>query len=116
MQAQLTGTELTDIKELAQLADRLWQCHGAWKVAAVAVEEDQSDDGGEVVAALPAKRRPQQKLGGPQGHNKGQQGHQVAGNKSCKAKGSKYLCQKHATFGEDAWHCTDKRSCTWSGN
>ena len=28
IQAHLTGTELTDIKELAQLADRLWRCHG----------------------------------------------------------------------------------------
>ena len=27
IQAHLTGTELTDLKELAQLADRLWQCN-----------------------------------------------------------------------------------------
>ena len=27
IQAHLTGTELTDIKELAHLVDRLWQCH-----------------------------------------------------------------------------------------
>ena len=26
IQAHLTGTELTDLKELAQLADRLWEC------------------------------------------------------------------------------------------
>ena len=80
-------------------------------MAAVAVEEDQSDNGGKVVAALPARRRPQQKQGGPQGHNKGQQGRQVAGNKS-----GKYLCHTHAEFGEDAFHCADKRNCTWSGN
>ena len=28
IQAHLAGTELTDLKELAQLADRLWQCDG----------------------------------------------------------------------------------------
>ena len=66
IQAHLAGTELTDLKELAQLADRLWQCHGPQTVAAVAVEEDQSDNGGKMVAALPAKRPPQQKQGGPQ--------------------------------------------------
>ena len=27
IQAHLTGTELTDLKELAQLADRLWHCN-----------------------------------------------------------------------------------------
>ena len=35
IQAHLTGTELTNIKELAQLADRLWQCHGPQVVVAV---------------------------------------------------------------------------------
>ena len=116
IQAHLAGTELTDLKELAQLADRLWQCHEPQTVAAVAVEEDQSDDGSKVVASLPARRRPQQKQGGPQGHNKGQQGPHVAGNKSGKASDGKYLCHTHAKYGEDAFHCADKRRCTWSGN
>ena len=58
IQAHLAGTELTDLKELAQLADRLWQCNGPQTVATVTTEEDQSDDGSEVVAALPAKRWP----------------------------------------------------------
>ena len=70
----------------------------------------------QVVAALPTRRQPQQKQGGPQGHNKGQQGHQVAGNKSQRASGGKYLCHTHAKFGEDAFHCADRRNCTWSGN
>ena len=77
------------------------------------MEEEQSNDCGKVVAALPARRRPQQK---PQGHNKGQQGCQVAGNKFGKASGDKYLCHMHAKFGEDAFHCADRRNCTWSGN
>ena len=42
IQAHLAGTELTDIKELAQMADRLWLCHGPMPVAAV--EELQSED------------------------------------------------------------------------
>ena len=46
IQAHLAGTELTDLKELAQLANRLWQCNGPQAVAAVTTEEDQSDDGG----------------------------------------------------------------------
>ena len=54
--------ELTDLKELA---DRLWQCNGPQAVAAVTMEEDQSDDSGEVVAAMTAKRWPQKKQGGP---------------------------------------------------
>ena len=43
----LTGTELTDLKELAQLADRLWQCNPSQLVAAVAAEL-QSDEESEV--------------------------------------------------------------------
>ena len=55
IQAHLAGTELTDIKELAQMADRLWLCHGPMPVAAV--EELQSeDDCNNVVAAIPAKK------------------------------------------------------------
>ena len=57
IQAHLTGTELTDIKELAQLADRLWQCHGPQVVGAVPVDNWQSEeDTGEVCAAFLAKR------------------------------------------------------------
>ena len=112
IQAHLAGTELADHKELAQLADRLWQCNGPQAVAAVTTEEDQSDDGGEVVAALPAKRWPQKKQGGPQGHNKGQQ---MSGKKSSKAGGGS-LCWRHFRYGEDAFRCADKKTCSWSGN
>ena len=42
IQAHLTGTEFTNIKELAQLADRLWQCHGPQAVAAVPVDDRQT--------------------------------------------------------------------------
>ena len=57
IQAHLTGTELTDIKELAQLVDRLWQCHGPQTVAAVPVDDVQSEeDTGDVFATVPAKR------------------------------------------------------------
>ena len=57
IQAHLTGTELTDIKELAQLADKLWQCHGPQVVGAVPVDNWQSEeDTGEVCAAFLAKR------------------------------------------------------------
>ena len=38
IQAHLTGMELTDLKELAQLADRLWQCNPSQPVAAVRAE------------------------------------------------------------------------------
>ena len=36
IQAHLTGTELNDLKELAQLAVRSWQCNLSQPVAAVA--------------------------------------------------------------------------------
>ena len=79
IQAHLTGAELTDLKELAQMADRLWLCHGPQPLAAMAREEYQSEDeSSEVVAAIPTRRRPQQKQVGQQGHPKGQQGQQVA--------------------------------------
>ena len=39
IQAHLTGIELTDIKELAQLADRQWQCYGPQAVVAVPVDD-----------------------------------------------------------------------------
>ena len=61
------------------MADRLWLCHGPQPLAAMAREEYQSEDeSSEVVAAIPTRRRPQQKQVGQQGHPKGQQGQQVA--------------------------------------
>ena len=70
----LAGTALTDLKELAQMADRLWLCHGPQPIAAVFREEYQSeDDSSDIVAALPTRRRPQQKQGGQQVAS-GQQG------------------------------------------
>ena len=38
IQVHLAGTELTDLKELVQLADRLWQCNTPQPVAAVPAE------------------------------------------------------------------------------
>ena len=55
IQVHLTGTEITDLKELVQLADRLWQCNPSQLVAAVAA--DLSDEETEVVAAILAKKR-----------------------------------------------------------
>ena len=105
IQAHLTGTELTDLKELAQLADRLWHCNPSQLVAAVAAEL-QSDEETEVVAAMLAKKRPTSK------HYKSQQ-HKPTSNKAGKVK---LLCWKHAKFGEDALNCADKKTCTWSEN
>ena len=104
IQAHLTGTELTDLKELAQLADRLWQCNPSQPVAAVAAEL--SDEENEVVAAMLAKKRATSK------QYKSQQ-QKTTSNKAGKAK---LLCWKHAKFGEDALNCTDKKTCTWSEN
>ena len=115
IQAHLAGTELTDIKELAQMADRLWLCHGPMPVAAV--EELQSeDDCNDVVAAIPAKKQFQRKQGGhPKGQqsSKGRQGQQVAGSN---AREGKSLCWIHERHGKKACFCADENSCTWSGN
>ena len=78
IQAHLMGTELTDLKELVQLADRLWQCNPSQPVAVVAAEL-QSDEESEVVAAMPAKKRPTNK------HYKSQQ-HKSTSNKTGKVK------------------------------
>ena len=102
IQAHLTGTELTDLKELAQLADRLWQCNPSQPVAAVTAEL-QSD---EVVVAMPAKKRPTNK------HYKSQQ-HKPTSNKTGKVK---FICYKHAKNGEDAHDGADRKNCTWSGS
>ena len=102
IQAHLRGMELTDLKELAQLADRLWQCNPLQPVAA----ELQSDEESEVVAAMPAKKRPTNK------HYKSQQ-HKPTSNKTVKVK---FICYKHAKYGEDALHCADKKNCTWLEN
>ena len=56
-QVHLAGTKLTDLKELAQLADCLWQCNTPQPVAAILAEMQSEDESGEVVAAMPAKKR-----------------------------------------------------------
>ena len=57
------------------------------------------DESGEVVVAMPAKKRPTNK------HYKGQQNKQTTGSKAGKVK---FICFKHARFGEDAFDCADK--------
>ena len=81
------------------------------------MEEGQSEDySSEVVAAIPARRRPQHKHGGQQGHPKGQQVQQSQQATSRKAGKGKDLCWRHQKYGEDAFCCEDKKNCTWSGN
>ena len=115
IQAHLAGTELTDIKELAQMADRLWLCHGPMPVATV--EELQSKDNGkDVVAAIPAKKQFQRKQGGhpkDKQSSKGRKGQQVAGSN---AREGKSLCWIHERHGKKARFCTDENSCTWLGS
>ena len=106
IQAHLTGTELTDLKELAQLADRLWQCNPSQPVAAVAVEPQSEEESSEVVAAMPAKKRPTNK------HYKSQQ-HKPTSNKTGKVK---FICYEHAKYSEDAHDCADRKNCTWLEN
>ena len=55
IQAHLAGTELTDLKELAQLADRLWQCNTPQPVVAIPVEMQSEDKSGEFLAGMSAK-------------------------------------------------------------
>ena len=66
IQAHLAGKELTDLKELAQMADRLWLCHAPQTVAAIQVEENlQEEYKGDVVAAMAANKQPNFKQGQP---------------------------------------------------
>ena len=106
IQAHLTGTEITDLKELAQLTDRLWQCNTSQPVAAVAVEPQSEEESSEVVAAMPAKKRPTNK------HYRSQQ-QKPTNNKTGKVK---FICFKHTKYGEDAFDCADRKNYTWSGN
>ena len=93
IQAHLAGKELTDLKELAQMADRLWLCHAPQTVAAIQVEENQQEeDKGDVVAAMAANKQPNFKQGQPKG--------QQAAGKDGKRKG---LCCGYQKFGEDCY-------------
>ena len=40
---------------------------------------------------------------------KGQHSKQTVGSKAGKVK---FICYKHAKWGEDAFHCADKKNCT----
>ena len=115
IQAHLAGTELTDIKELAQMADWLWQCQGPAPVAA-AEKLQSDDDNGGVVAAIPDKKQFQKKKGG---HSKGQQGsssQQGQQAASGKSREGRSLCWIHEKYGKKTRNCADESSCTWSGN
>ena len=75
-------------------------------VAAIQVKEDQQEeDGSDVVAAKAAKKWPNFKQSQPKG--------QQATGKGGKSKG---LCWLHQKFGEDCHRCADKKNCTWLGN
>ena len=76
-------------------------------VVAIPVEMQSEDESGEVVAAMPDKKRPTNK------HYKGQQNKQTASSKAGRVK---FICFTHARYGEDAFDCADKKNCTWSGN
>ena len=106
IQAHLTDTELTDLKERAQLADRLYQCKPSQPVAVVMAELQSDKESSKVVAAMPAKKRPTNK------HYKSQQ------NKPTSSKTGKvnFICFKHAKYGEVTQECADRKNCTWSGN
>ena len=72
IQAHLAGTELTDLKELAQMADCLWLCYGPQPVVAIQVEEEPyQEDSEEVVSAIPCRRQATFKKTGQQGQKKG---------------------------------------------
>ena len=130
IQAHLASTELTDFKELAQMADRLWLCHSPQPVAAVEEVQSEEDDE-DVVATLHGKKRIQQShpkdqrgyqgrqvASGASGGGKSQrgyQGRQVAGGKASRSTEDNFLCRKHATYGEAAYYCEDE-DCTWSEN
>ena len=101
IQAHLACTELTDLKELAQLADLLWQCNTPQPVAAIPADMQSEDESGEVVAAMLAKKRPTNK------YRKGQQNKQTAGSKAGKVK---FICFKHTRYREDAFDCANKKN------
>jgi hypothetical protein len=41
LQIHLSGTEMGDLRELTQQADRLWLCHGPQPVAAVSIQQEE---------------------------------------------------------------------------
>ena len=66
------------------------------------MELQSDEESSEVVAAMPAKKRPTNK------HYKSQQ-HKPTSSKTGKVK---FICFKHAKYGEDAFDCADKKNCT----
>ena len=57
LQIHLSRTEMGDIKELTQAADRLRLCHGPQLVAAVQVQQETEEELEETVAAVTWKGR-----------------------------------------------------------
>ena len=128
LQIHLSGTEMGNIKELTQTADRLWLCHGPQMVAAVQAQQEQGEEPEETVAAVAWQKRgppskkgegsnstqqfssrsgQRQQRGGQRG---GQRGKQEASNTS------KWVCFKHFRFGSRAHFCEDEERCSFSGN
>ena len=71
------------------------------------MEMQSEDESGEVVAAMPDKKRPTNK------HYKGQQNKQTASSKAGRVK---FICCKRKRYGEDTLDGGNKKNCTWSGN
>ena len=75
-------------------------------VAAIqAKKNQQEEDGGDVVAAMASKKRPNFNQGQPKG--------QQAARKGGKSMG---LCWAHQKYGEYCHRCADKKNCTWLRN
>jgi len=52
LQIHLSGAEMGDLRELTQNADRIWLCHGPQPVAAVSVQQEETEETEETVAAV----------------------------------------------------------------
>lgn len=107
LQIHLIHHQASEMKELTQMADRLWLCHGPQMTANVETEKEE-DEEEDTVASIPKRfsktKKPVSKP--PQEAIKKQDGQEWADK----------LCFHHKRYGAKAYSCKDPKKCSWSGN
>jgi len=107
--------ELRPVRELAAIADKIWQARNAVKPATIAaIPTDPGSDGeivdsvADAVAAIKLKEKSQ-----PRSQpSTSQQHHARKRHGERPNKKSVLICWVHAKYGDAAHHCADKQ-CGW---
>lgn len=135
IRVQLTEDDHTDLRALAEKADR---CAASWAakhaaesgslVAAAAGGADDADfsqEEGEVTVAAFGGKRGGKQRGGKRGWRGGRSGGRGGGGNSASggdeapaetARAATGLCKAHFRYGKAAYGCGEPKTCSWQGN